>query len=98
MTFDLRAWALHDAVFQLARDAGLRSFRVECKLGAEGETIIALILARPALASRDLPFDRRDGMAGSPRVGGERPGSLAEPRSRDDRTDSARSARKRPAR
>jgi hypothetical protein len=97
MTFDLRAWALHDAVFQLARDAGLRSFRVECKLGTEGETIIALILARPALTSRDPPLDRRDGIAGSPRTG-ERAGSLAEPRSRDDHTDSARSARKRSAR
>jgi hypothetical protein len=44
MTFDLRAWALHDAVFQLARESGLRSFRVECRHGPEGETVIALVL------------------------------------------------------
>jgi hypothetical protein len=46
MTLDLRAWALHDAVFQLARESGLDSFRVECKLGPEGETVISLVLAR----------------------------------------------------
>jgi hypothetical protein len=44
MTFDLRTWALHDAVFQLARESGLDSFRVECKQGPEGETVIALVL------------------------------------------------------
>jgi hypothetical protein len=46
MKLDLRAWALHDAVFQLARESGLDSFRVECKLGPEGETVISLVLAR----------------------------------------------------
>jgi hypothetical protein len=44
VTFDLRAWALHDAVFQLARESGLRAFRVECRQGPEGETVIALVL------------------------------------------------------
>ena len=44
MTFDLRTWALHDAVFQLARASGLDAFRVECKHGPEGETVIALVL------------------------------------------------------
>jgi hypothetical protein len=44
MTFDLRTWALHDAVFQLARESGLDAFRVECKHGPEGETVIALVL------------------------------------------------------
>jgi len=44
MSFDLRTWALHDAVFQLARDSGLDAFRVECKHGPEGETVIALVL------------------------------------------------------
>ncbi len=44
MTFDLRTWALHDAVFQLARESGLDAFRVECKYGPEGETVIALVL------------------------------------------------------
>jgi hypothetical protein len=44
MTFDLRTWALHDAVFQLARESGLDAFRVECKQGPEGETVIALVL------------------------------------------------------
>lgn len=44
MTLDLRAWALHDAVFQLARDSGLEAFRVECKQGPEGETVISLVL------------------------------------------------------
>jgi hypothetical protein len=84
MTFDLRAWALHDAVFQLARDSGLRSFRVECKLGPEGETIIALILAQPAL--------------GSARPADSRSEALAEPRVRDEYAATGRSARKRPAR
>lgn len=98
MTFDLRAWALHDAVFQLARDAGLQSFRVECKLGPEGETIIALILARPATASRTpsspaTPFGDRD-----PGARGARAESLAEPRFRDEYATGGRSTRKRPAR
>jgi hypothetical protein len=44
VTFDLRTWALHDAVFQLARESGLDAFRVECKQGPEGETVIALVL------------------------------------------------------
>ncbi|HSY24514.1 MAG TPA: hypothetical protein VK841_20445 [Polyangiaceae bacterium] len=44
MTFDLRTWALHDAVFQLARESGFDAFRVECKQGPEGETVIALVL------------------------------------------------------
>jgi hypothetical protein len=44
MTFDIRTWALHDAVFQLARESGLHAFRVECKQGPEGETVIALVL------------------------------------------------------
>ena len=84
MTFDLRAWALHDAVFQLARDSGLRSFRVECKLGPEGETIIALILAQPALGSARPADSRRE--------------APAEPRARDEYAATGRSARKRPAR
>ena len=44
VTFDRRTWALHDAVMQLAREAGLDSFRVECKLGPEGQTVIALVI------------------------------------------------------
>jgi hypothetical protein len=40
-----QTWALHDAVFELARELGLRSYRVECKVGPEGETIIALVLS-----------------------------------------------------
>ena len=48
MTFDLRTWALHDAVFQLARESGLDAFRVECKHGPEGETVIALVLRNDA--------------------------------------------------
>jgi hypothetical protein len=84
MTFDLRAWALHDAVLQLARDAGLRSFRVECKLGPEGETIIALILARPAVETGRSADSRRE--------------ALAEPRPREEYAAMGRSARKRPAR
>ena len=43
--FDLRTWALHDAVFQLARESGLETFRVECKVGPAGETVISLVLA-----------------------------------------------------
>ncbi|HXX66179.1 MAG TPA: hypothetical protein VEK07_03305 [Polyangiaceae bacterium] len=45
--FHTTAWSLHDAVFQLAREHGLRSFKVECKQGPEGETVIALILDPP---------------------------------------------------
>ncbi len=52
--FDLRTWALHDAVFQLAREAGLASFRVECKLGPKGETVIALVLSQ----------EKKDGIQG----------------------------------
>jgi hypothetical protein len=40
----VQTWALHDAVLELARGLGLRSYRVECKLGPEGETVIALVL------------------------------------------------------
>ena len=56
MTFDLRTWALHDAVFQLARESGLDAFRVECKHGPEGETVIALVLRNSApRAMRQVP-------------------------------------------
>ncbi len=37
-------WALHDAVMELARERGLRGYRVECKMGPEGETVITLVL------------------------------------------------------
>ena len=43
-TLDGQTWALHDAIFQLARDLGLASFRVECKLGAGGETVVSLVV------------------------------------------------------
>jgi hypothetical protein len=43
-TFDVRTWALHDAVFQLGRELGLDSFRVECKLGPGGETVVSLVV------------------------------------------------------
>jgi hypothetical protein len=55
MTLDVRAWGLHDAVFELARELGLRSFRVESKVGREGETIISLVLSRN---HRDAPTER----------------------------------------
>lgn len=58
MTLDLRAWALHDAVFQLARDSGLEAFRVECKVGPEGETVISLVLDPRRAATRHRPPDR----------------------------------------
>ena len=45
----LQTWQLHDAVFELARGLGLRSYRVECKAGPEGETIISLVLSPPVL-------------------------------------------------
>lgn len=38
------AWSLHDAVIELARERGLQTYRVECKVGADGETVIALVL------------------------------------------------------
>lgn len=53
------AWSLHDAVFQLARERGLRSFKVECKQGPEGETVIALILDPPKPLVIAPPGSRR---------------------------------------
>jgi hypothetical protein len=44
VSLHVRAWALHDAVFQLARESGIDSFRVECKLGPSGETVISLVV------------------------------------------------------
>lgn len=38
------AWSLHDAVIELARERGLQAYRVECKVGPDGETVIALVL------------------------------------------------------
>jgi hypothetical protein len=40
----VQTWSVHDAVMMLAHDLGLHSYRVECKAGPEGETIIALVL------------------------------------------------------
>jgi hypothetical protein len=57
VTFDRRTWALHDAVMQVAREAGLDSFRVECKVGPEGQTVIALVIGEKNDA--DLPSMRR---------------------------------------
>ena len=54
----VQTWALHDAVFELARELGLRSYRVECKVGPEGETIIALVLS--ASDGRALASERRE--------------------------------------
>jgi hypothetical protein len=42
--FDRRTWQLHDAVMQVAREAGLDSFSVECKVGPQGQTVIALMI------------------------------------------------------
>jgi hypothetical protein len=50
--FDRRTWALHDAVMQVAREAGLDSFSVECKLGPEGQTVIALVIGEKKDADR----------------------------------------------
>lgn len=72
MTFDVRTWALHDAVFQLARESGLDAFRVECKQGPEGETVIALVLRNNR--ARDLP-----GRATMP-GGAPSPGPVRRPR------------------
>jgi hypothetical protein len=44
MSAHVHAWALHDAVFELARGRGLRSFRVESKVTPAGETVITLVL------------------------------------------------------
>jgi hypothetical protein len=44
VTFDARTWKLHDGLMQLARESGLDAFRVVCKRGPEGETIIALVV------------------------------------------------------
>lgn len=55
------AWSLHDAVLQLARERGLRSFRVECKHGPEGETVIALVLDPPEARDRPRTRKREDG-------------------------------------
>jgi hypothetical protein len=45
MSAHVQAWALHDAVFELARGRGLRSFRVESKVTPAGETVITLVLS-----------------------------------------------------
>jgi hypothetical protein len=56
----VQAWALHDAVIVLAREHGLRSYRVECKAGPEGETVIALVLLpTDAPGVRNTRPDRR---------------------------------------
>lgn len=55
-----QAWGVHDAVITLARDLGLRSYRVECKVGPEGETIISLVLLpSDAAGIRNTRPDRR---------------------------------------
>ncbi len=59
MTFDRRTWALHDAVMQLAREARLDSFRVECKLGPEGQTVIALVIGEDKDTDRTSPRRRK---------------------------------------
>jgi len=56
--FDRRTWQLHDAVMQVAREAGLDSFRVECKLGPEGQTVIALVVGERSEAGRAPPGRR----------------------------------------
>ncbi len=56
--FDRRTWALHDAVMQVAREAGLDSFSVECKLGPEGHTVIALVIGEKKDSAR-VPPPRR---------------------------------------
>ena len=58
VTFDLRTWQLHDAVMQVAREAGLDSFRVECKVGPRGETVIALVIGEKSEAGRAPPGRR----------------------------------------
>ncbi len=56
--FDRRTWALHDAVMQVAREAGLESFSVECKVGPQGQTVIALVIGEKRDAAR-VPPDTR---------------------------------------
>ena len=60
VTFDLRTWALHDAMMQLAREAGLDSFSVECKVGPEGQTVIALVIGEKSEAGHAPPWRRTD--------------------------------------
>jgi hypothetical protein len=55
--FDRRTWGIHDAVMQVAREWGLDSFRVECTVGPEGQTVIALVIGEKKDA--DLPSRRR---------------------------------------
>jgi hypothetical protein len=56
--FDRRTWALHDAVMQVAREAGLDSFSVECKVGPQGQTVIALVIGETREAARVPPVPR----------------------------------------
>ena len=60
--FDRRTWALHAAVMQVAREAGLESFSVECKVGPQGHAVIALAIGenRTPLARVPDPRDRRE--------------------------------------
>jgi hypothetical protein len=46
VSLHLQAWALHDAVVQLAREWALPSYRVECRVNELGDTVISLVLAR----------------------------------------------------
>jgi hypothetical protein len=56
----VQTWSVHDAVMMLARELGLHSYRVECKVGPEGETIIALVLpASGAPGVRNTRPDKR---------------------------------------
>jgi hypothetical protein len=57
--FDRRTWQLHDAVMQVAREAGFDSFRVECKVGPNGETVISLTLDEKKDADRASPRRRQ---------------------------------------
>jgi hypothetical protein len=55
------AWALHYAVFEWARERGLRDYRVRSQVLGSGETIIALVLplgpgeAAPLAKTRQPP-------------------------------------------
>jgi hypothetical protein len=55
MMFDRRTWQLHDAVMQVAREAGLDSFSVECKVGPQGQTVIALVIGEKKAESVSPP-------------------------------------------
>lgn len=53
-------WSLHDALHELARSRGLRSFRVECRATERGETHVTLVIDPAEHGPRSGPTKTRE--------------------------------------